>query len=384
MPHIGIDIEQFATDPQGSGIQRVLQYLAKKWPQDVSADFVVPLGSEFALLSPAQAADLISIAFEPNPHDDLRHRVTQRLAELRVEVPRVKQGQLISIFSSWLLPEVSYLPSVLHRMELIARTMPTAMIGYDALPMTEPANYRFTPGNAAYVSEYFRLLARADSVVCISRYARDSIWERLRRPRCLPISIAHPGGDHVPADVIAMAQRIKAARPANRPVRFLRLGTLEARKQPREILRAFEAALGQGANLELTFMGNPSASDASINDELAAAAQPDGPIRWITGASDEQVWQQMAEADVFLSLGTEGYGIPVLEAIALGTPVLYSGIQPAAEIMEGRGARNIGAANMDLRALDLANIDLSKVIEDSRDTLPKWRTFSQLVAEAAS
>ena len=39
---VGIDIEQFMRDPYGTGIQRVLQYLAIAWPADVPADFLVP------------------------------------------------------------------------------------------------------------------------------------------------------------------------------------------------------------------------------------------------------------------------------------------------------------------------------------------------------
>ena len=39
---IGVDLEQFVTDPQSSGIQRVLQQLAREWPTDrAQADFVV-------------------------------------------------------------------------------------------------------------------------------------------------------------------------------------------------------------------------------------------------------------------------------------------------------------------------------------------------------
>ena len=61
--HIGIDIEQFVRDPYGSGIQRVLQQLARHWPAGVGADFVVPIGDEFGLLTPVQAAEVLTIPF---------------------------------------------------------------------------------------------------------------------------------------------------------------------------------------------------------------------------------------------------------------------------------------------------------------------------------
>jgi hypothetical protein len=62
----------------------------------------------------------------------------------------VKDGDLLAIYDAWLLPEVSYLPSVLERFELFATLRADrSMVGYDTLPMSEPANYRFKPGMAA-------------------------------------------------------------------------------------------------------------------------------------------------------------------------------------------------------------------------------------------
>ena len=59
---IGIDIEQFMRDPYGTGIQRVLQYLAIQWPTDLAADFLVPAGDGLLRrLTPQQAAELISV-----------------------------------------------------------------------------------------------------------------------------------------------------------------------------------------------------------------------------------------------------------------------------------------------------------------------------------
>ena len=377
--YVGIDIEQFLRDPYGSGIQRVLQQLALNWPSDlVQADFVVPHQGEFALLTPEQAGELLSIPFQPRDKDsDLRADVEATFAA--IESPRVKLGELLSIYDSWLLPEVSYLPSVLERFEIFAKAMPTAMIGYDTLPMTEPGNYRFKPGTAANVSEYFRLLATADSVVCISEYARTSILERLRRDRHLSTTVAHPGGDHV------VAPEFPAPKPGK--TRFLRLGTLEARKRPREILAAFAEATARGLDAELMFVGARSASDESINSELEAATDADIGVSWIQNADDEEVVALVAGASAFLSIGTEGFGIPVLEAIALGTPVLYDGIQPAGEILEGKGARRVDALEhadlVDLflkysQAQELENLWSVELVNH----LPTWQEFTRGVAEA--
>ena len=374
---VGIDIEQFVTDPYGTGIQRVLHQLALNWPADVPASFVVPFQGGFGLLTPEEATGLLALPFAPRePETDLRDLVNAYLAE--TVTVRVQLGDLLAVHDGWLLPEVSYLPSVLQRLEIFERCMPTAMIGYDALPMTQPANYRFVPGTASWVSEYFRHLTRVDSVICISDYAADEITGRLRRDLRKTTIVAHPGGDHI--DVRAPKVREEGA-----PVRFLRLGTLEARKQPVEILAGFRQAIAQGANAELVFIGKPSASDQSINDTIAAAIDEGLPVTWITHADDALVYDELHRADVFLSIGIEGYGIPVLEAIRLGTQVIYDGVQPAGEIMEGRGARQLSTGGTDEMARAFASASAMDLAEElAPESIPTWRDFTAAVAHSLS
>lgn len=381
MTHVGIDIEQFVTDPYASGIQRVLQYLAKEWPQDIGATFIAPHRDEYLLLTPEQAGNLVSLAFDTGVHDNLSATVAVRLEELAEVSPRVREGSLLALFSSWLLPEVSYLPRVLGRFELFGRSMPTTMIGFDALPMTEPANYRFIPGTAHDVNTYFRLLTQADSVVCISEYSRNEVWNRLRRSRTLPIHIAHPGGDHIPA----LPRNRGEGRSTG--TRFIRLGTLEARKRPLDILNAFRGVRALGTPAELVFIGNPSASDPETNAAIHRASQDGIGVQWLTDLSDSEVHAEVAKSDVFLSIGTEGYGIPVLESIRLGTPVAFAGIQPAAELMVGKGAVRIEADDVASLTTALHHLATNERDAESKvnpNAVPTWKDFAHSVAAAST
>ena len=381
MTTIGIDIEQFVVDPYGSGIQRVLQYLAKGWPTNLADGvFVFPRDKELNLLEPAQAAELISLAFAPGRNEDLRIDVTAWLEMHESQVRRATVEEISRSFDCWLLPEVSYLPSVLFRFEFMAARMPTGMIGYDALPMTEPANYRFPPGVAACASEYFRLLASTDALVCISDYSRDAITKRLRRGLGLITTVAHPGGDHVPAAVNPRAS-------VKRPVHFLRLGTMEPRKMPLEILRAFLAVRETGIDARLTFVGGRSSSYEWMNQEVKAAALQDRGFRWISDASDADIPSLMAQSDALVSFGTEGYGIPVLEAIRHRLPVLYGGFQPAAELVQRRGAVHCGPATEETIRAALSDFSNPSAIEGvSHDldptAVPRWQQFATDVVEA--
>ena len=376
---LAIDLEQFCRDPYASGIQRVLQQLALHWPERIAADFVVPAwDGRFALLDRDSAADLLSIPFiahaASDGRNDANHRLRQRVhGELEriagdPAFPKLTLGQLIATHDAWLLPEVSYLPSVLERLDIARRAMPTTMIGYDALPMTEPTNYRFVPGTGSQASEYFRLLATVDRVVCISEWSRQQILARLRRSTALTTTVAHPGGDHAP---VSPSRTRRSG-----PTRLVRVGTMEARKQPVEILDAFIAAIHRGLEAELTFVGNPSSSDESINAAVTAAIDAGHPVRWVVGATDPDVTVLIQDADWFLSYGVEGYGIPVLEALRLGTRVLFDGVQPAAELVEGNGARRM--------PLDqLQCIDQGSALERIPQ-VPTWRDYASAVARLSS
>lgn len=380
MRHVGIDLEQFVTDPYTSGIQRVLQYLAREWPMETATcAFVVPWEDGYLLLTPEQASTLIDPAFDAADTDSMRAGVWSRVQELSNGAPRVSASGMLGHFDSWLMPEVSYLPQVLERLTMVQESMPCVMIGYDALPMTDPSNYRFRPGTAARVSDYFRRLSSASSVVCISEYSRQALLRRLRRDPGLPISVAHPGGDHIPASMMP--------RVAGSPIHFLRVGTLESRKRPQEVAEAFLAARRIGINARLTFIGRPSASDARLNRAVLSACVQDPAIEWIESATDEYVRHALAGADVFLSVGTEGYGIPVLEAIRLGTPVLFGGIQPAGDIMVGHGSRDLGDPSIDdLVQAFTTYSDASEASalrsEVEPEAVPRWRDFTHAVARA--
>jgi glycosyltransferase involved in cell wall biosynthesis len=366
---VGIDIEQFVLDPFASGVQRVLQYLAKEWPADLPAHFVVPTENHFKLLTPDQAYELLSIPFDSGITGlDLGIAVNEHVQQL--ETQTCSDTELMNMFTTWFLPEVTYEPRVLRRFEAFQQLVPTAMIGYDVLPMTHPGNYMFTPGTLANVSEFFRLVASTDTLICISDYAKDSIMETLRRDASKTTVVAHPGGDHIPV-------RIKEPKSST-TMSYLRLGTIEARKAPLEIIEAFEQAVKghPSLDIELHFVGKPASVDIYLNDAIERAITRGLPIRWTQGATDAQVMQIIAKSDVFLSYGTEGYGIPVLESIRMGTPVVFDGIQPAAELMQGCGGLrlDLSPAFSSTGALGSLPLEPSKV--------PQWGDFVQQVTDA--
>ena len=371
---IGIDLGQFALDPFGSGVQRVLQQLAHHWPDDISAEFVVPNESGFGALDSTGAYQLLSTTFESRPADhEAPTLIANRARTLFVN--EVGHDQLSGRYSSLLVPEMTYDHANLHRIRAMQKSMPVTMIAYDALPMSHPENYHFTPGTHGNVSEYLRILRDAQTLVCISEFSRQQMFDVLCRDRSKTTEVAHPGGDHIPVS--------DPSNPPTRPM-FLRVGTMEARKHPVEIVTSFMSAVDDGLEADLVFVGSPSRVDVAINAAVQRAIDSGYPVRWITDATDHQVVEHMGAATAFLSYGIEGYGIPVLEAIRRGLPVLFEGIQPAGDIMEGRGAIRVplGSDAATWRgAMDQAAHGRSRLDPDG---VPTWSDFASVVARACA
>ena len=159
---------------------------------------------------------------------------------------------------------------------------------------------------------------------------------------------------------------------------------MEARKHPVEIVTSFMSAIDDGLEADLVFVGSPSRVDVAINAAVRRAIESGYPVRWITNATDDQVVEYMGVATAFLSYGIEGYGIPVLEAIRRGLPVLFDGIQPAGDIMEGRGAIRVplGSDATSWRsAINQADIARSRLDPNG---VPLWSDFASGVARACA
>lgn len=110
---------------------------------------------------------------------------------------------------------------------------------------------------------------------------------------------------------------------------LLYVGAVEARKNLHRLLEAYRAS---GITTPLVISGPDGLGAASIDAQIAATA---GAIR--LGLQPRGTVLQLlanARALVFVSLA-EGFGLPVAEAMALGTPVLAANVPALAEVADG-------------------------------------------------
>ena len=206
------------------------------------------------------------------------------------------------------------------------------------------------PGLGSYLRRLVpRSITRADQIITISRFAADEIIERFpsARGRVTVVSPAadarfRPASD---AEIAHFRQKLGVDRPY-----LLFAGTLEPRKNIVGVLEAYEALPASvRARVPLVIAGGKGWRDDAIRARLAAA----GPLVKALGYIDDADLPSLysgARGLVFPSF-YEGFGLPPLEAMACGTPVITSRttalpevVGDAALLVDPTSVEEIGAA----------------------------------------
>ncbi len=162
----------------------------------------------------------------------------------------------------------------------------------------------------------------ADIVLCSSEATRADCLEAGFPPgrlRVVPLGVRYfdLGDAHDAAGAVTEAREAFGLR---RPY-VVTLGTVEPRKNLRVLLAAFAELRSAGHDLDLVVVG-PGGWGDDLNGAVAAL----GPHVHFTGFVDERTKAALlrgAEVMAYPSLW-EGFGLPVLEAMVQGTPVVTS------------------------------------------------------------
>ena len=121
---------------------------------------------------------------------------------------------------------------------------------------------------------------------------------------------------------------------------FLCVGRLDPRKNLERTIEAFAKMAHQSPDLRLVIAGHGRDEIVSTLSERAAANGVGDRVLFLSGASDDDLIQLYsgAIALVFVSL-SEGFGLPAIEAMQCGCPVIASNTSSLAEIVGDAGTR---------------------------------------------
>jgi glycosyltransferase involved in cell wall biosynthesis len=177
---------------------------------------------------------------------------------------------------------------------------------------------------------------RAAGIICVSA-ATAARYEVLCSPR-VPLHVIPHGVDHErfrPAGPGSDADDLaRLAAAGVRPPFVGFVGTIEPRKDVPSLVRAFDRIAGARADLRLVIAGGPGWGSAGADLERAVAEARHGDRVVRTGYVPDDLVAPLlrqAVAVAYPSLA-EGFGLPALEALACGAPLVTTAGTAMAEV----------------------------------------------------
>jgi glycosyltransferase involved in cell wall biosynthesis len=180
-----------------------------------------------------------------------------------------------------------------------------------------------------------RDLKTADHVLTVSESMKQEIHDFFPG---VTISVVYNGLDAEVFDSVGEAD-LQALRSKHRlPKAFIMaVGHLERRKNYLRLIDAIARLRDQGTALNLVIVGNDSGERKAIQDRIASAKLSDNVI-FLSGLSDVEVRGAYKLCSLFVFPSSyEGFGIPILEAMAAGCPMVLSDIPVFREITQNKG-----------------------------------------------
>lgn len=262
------------------------------------------------------------------------------------EVPRSRRAEtLVRPFPSRMLWMQSVLPQMLRAAAPSVCHYPNSIA-----PLCSPCRYvvtihdmtlsmlpRYHPWRRrTLVRPLIPLIARrADRIITVSEQARADIVRLLRVPAERVVVIREAAAPIYRAVPLGEQVRVRELYRLHGPY-VLYVGTIEPRKNLARLMRAWHRLWRRGAiPHRLVLVGGPGWRDAEIYRTVAALNCGDA-LRLLgyVPTTDLPALYSAADAFAFPSL-SEGFGLPLIEAMACGTPALISATPALQELAAG-------------------------------------------------
>jgi len=191
---------------------------------------------------------------------------------------------------------------------------------YDLLPIQIPGN--FLPIAVEHYVHQLRLMTRCKTLLTDSAHLPSIVEGALHMMGSETMPEIVPRPLHIDPKWVAPSP---SKPPAN--IRFLQIGALESRKNHHLAISAFTQLPHPGRRFSI--VGKERRPSRLISELLDAVDKTAGMVEFLYGLTDEQIIDisQSTTAMVYPSIA-EGYGLPIIEGLAMGLPVIASDIPP--------------------------------------------------------
>lgn len=239
----------------------------------------------------------------------------------------------------------------------------------------------------SFLAKYYALLpivaARAWHILTVSEFSKAEIVRYLRVPE-KQISVGYNGvGDQFRPCACADIERVRAKHGLSRPY-ILSVGTLEPRKNLPRLIEAWKMS-GLESEYDLVLVGGKVSlfSETAINGSNTASDS----IRFLGYVDDPDLPSIYAGSRAFVYLSLyEGFGLPILEALACGCSVLASDIPVFRELFSG-GVQFTNPINVESICESLKYLVANPIVPPTRASLIdrfSWEQTSQILLGVAN
>jgi glycosyltransferase involved in cell wall biosynthesis len=225
------------------------------------------------------------------------------------------------------------------RATVAAAGLRSAAVFYDTIPwkMRDVYPEAFSTAHRIYMRE----LANFDRVIAISQHSRRDLVRVLGEEFQLPeTDLRHIRACLLPAEFPERSGPGAAPRDTGgAAIEILSVGTIEPRKNHERLLNAFDlAAKASPVPLRLTIVGGDISIDPSLAKRVQARVRADPRVTWERKADDARVKALYERCDftVYPSV-EEGFGVPILESLWHGKPVVCADFGAMREVAERGG-----------------------------------------------
>lgn len=207
----------------------------------------------------------------------------------------------------------------------------TAVTVHDAVPWTHPET--LTPRGVAWHRAMAERAARFADAIVVPTHA---VAEELREYVDFGDRVRVIGGAVAEAIAVPPDADARAAALGLPPEYVVAVGTLEPRKGLGALIRALGSP--RAPSVPLVVVGPAGWGDVDVEQAARDAGLEPGRVITTGKVSDADLAVALSRADAFVMPSlAEGFGLPVLEAMSLGTPVIHSDVPALDEVAGGAG-----------------------------------------------
>ncbi len=297
------------------------------------ADTIAPLREQFAGLVPHEQMRVWHTAGpvrELDPENHWRCRAGEILREQAIAELRPDFVHVTSLFEG-------LVDNAVASVGASGEQQATAVTLYDLIPLIYQQTYLPNPHIRDWYFRKLQALKSADLSLAISESSRQEAIHWLHMPPENVVNISSAVDDrfhvatHAPQVISALRTRYGLTRPF-----VMYTGGIDHRKNIDALIRAFGAlpgALRQRFQLAIVCSVNPSEREIYLRiADLAGLTRDDVVFTGFVPDADLPVLYNICELFVFPSWH-EGFGLPALEAMACGAPVIGANTSSLPEVI---------------------------------------------------